>query len=242
MKLGDVARGLVPKANNVGSSRPVMGEEARKETTESAKEVIQRVDTEGIVEVTDAIEKLNGLIYCFTNMTQRLEVEKREIYQIAKEAQKQKIETDKLLFDLNQATKVFPKIAGESIHAAVGATAHSLDESIDGLVAEVRHGISQIFRKEVETLKQASIKAAKSADDLVDAKKFIGWQFIGISLLVVIIATFLSVKYVTPQIQPYEPTAEEQKYIKYGRFLQNVWPKLSAKAQQELKAAAKSGN
>lgn len=245
MKLQDRARGLLQGANETGrsiSSRSVVEEEnpRNEETKVAPQEIIQRVDTEGLVKVNDAIEKLNSLICCFSAVTDRLEVEKREIFKIAKDVEKQRIDAGKLLYDLDHAIKTFPSIAAKSIHVSVGATSHTLQEATNGLVTEVRRAISQVFKKEVETLTQASMKAARSADAIVNAKKFIGWQSIGINLLVVMLATLLLVRYVTPRIHSYELTAEEQKHINNGRILEAVWPKLSDKAQQEIKTAAKS--
>ncbi len=246
MKLQERARGLSQGANEIGrpiiSTQSVIGEEVRIGAAEETQELIPRVDTEGIVKVNDAIEKLNSLICCFSAITDRLEVEKREVFKIAKDVEKQRVDAGKLLYDLDQAIKAFPNLAMKSIHASVGATSHALNEATDGLVSEVRQAICRVFKKEVETLKQASMDASRSADALVDAKRFIGWQSIGINVVVVMLAALFLVKFVTPQLQPFAPTAEELKYINNGRYFEAVWPKLSPRAQQEIKTAAKSGN
>jgi hypothetical protein len=137
--------------------------------------------------------------------------------------------------------EAFPNIAVKSIHASVDAKSNTLNEATEGLVSEVSQAISQALKNEVETLKQASITASRSADALVYAKKFIGWRSIGINV-VVMLAAFLLIKFVTPYMQPHRPTAEEQKFINYGKTLETVWPKLSPKTQQEIITAAKSGN
>ena len=244
MKLQERARRLSQGVGGVGhpmmSSRPAADEGAQIGTPENHQELIPRVDTEDIARVNDAIEKLNGLICCFSAITDRLEVEKREVFKIAKDAEKQRIDAGKLLYDLDQAIKAFPNIAMKSIHASVGATSHTLNEATSGLVSEVRQAVSQIFREEVKTLKQASVTASRSAAAFVEAKKFIGWQSIGINVLVVLLTALFLVKFVTPQLQPYAPTAEEQKHIVNGQFFEAVWPRLSPQAQQEIKEAAKS--
>jgi hypothetical protein len=153
MNLQERARGLVQGANDAGCSipsRPVMSEEARKEAMEGGQ-LFPRVDTEGLVTVNDAIEKLNSLICCFSAVTDRVEVEKREIFKLAQHIEKQRLDAGKLLYDLDHAIKAFPEIAAKSIRVSVGATSQTIQDATNGLVEEVRRVISQVFKKEVES-------------------------------------------------------------------------------------------
>lgn len=237
----ELSQGAHETGRPIISSRPVTDEETLIGAPGNYQELIPRVDTEGIVRVNDAIERLNSLICCFSAITDRLEVEKREIFKIAKDVEKQRVDAGKLLYDLDQAIKAFPNIAMKNIHASVGATSHTLNEATSALVSEVRQAVSQIFKEEVKTLKQASVTASRSANELVGAKQFIGWQSIGINLLVVMVAALFLLKFATPHMQAYGPTAEEQKHINNGRFIEVAWPKLSSKTQHEINEAAKLG-
>ncbi|MDD2539721.1 MAG: hypothetical protein PHH28_01600 [Desulfuromonadaceae bacterium] len=101
----------------------------------------------------------------------------------------------------------------------------------------IRQEVMNIFKQQVETINQASAKTSKSADAIENAKKAFGWQSLGINLFAVLLASIILIITITPRIPKFRANAEEQRQIINGKYIEAIWPRLSQKTQQEIKAA-----
>src|SRR6266542_3575791 len=99
-------------------------EQTSKNTSETMR--IGRVSDEKLTDLNEAIDELKRVICSFSAVTDRVEAEKQEITRLSKEIARQKLESGKLLYELNAAIKSFPVIASESIQSSIGVTSGQL--------------------------------------------------------------------------------------------------------------------
>ncbi|SRR6266567_603855 len=189
-----------------------------------------------IVALQDSIENLNNSIYTFSAATNKIDEDKKEMEKLARDVAKLKLDVGTALSELQRTMKVFPSIASESIKSSVGATSAQLEAATNGLISEVRHAISHVFKEETKNIKQAANDANKSAEAMKKAKEFVGWQFFTANTIAVTIIALMVTMFVSPAIKWHGQSSEDKKYITYGKTFEAVWQKLPEKTKLEIKA------
>lgn len=206
------------------------------EETEKSQEIMNIIFAEHIATLVEATKEIYRGIYSFSAVTDRIETEKREIYKLTEEVRNQKLDTGKLFYELEEITRGFPAMVTDSIESSVGATSNHLNNSINRLASEISQAVEKTFKRQIDSLNQTAARSTSSAKELLEAKKFIGWQSIIINCTIVMIAAALLIVYITPRIPEYRANEEEQRQIITGKNFEAIWPKLSKDAKQEINA------
>jgi hypothetical protein len=237
MNLQQRARNLTQGAKETRNPMASQSTVEEGERREQSQEMMHKIASEHIDTLNGAIKEIFRGICAFSAVTDRVENEKREIYKLSEDVKNQKLEVGKLLFALDREIKLFPQMADKSIESSIGISSQNLHNAINGLVTEIRQAVLQIFKQQIEVINNAAAKTAKSADDLVNAKRTFGWESLCINLIAVLIASIALIFIITPRIPEYRVNAEEQRHIINGKNFEAIWPMLSQKTQQEIKAA-----
>lgn len=231
----ELAQGTTERKQTTLMNEGVIAQSGEK--VQKSQELMQQIVGEHVLTLSDAAKEITRAIYTFSAITDRVEAEKREIYKLAEEVRNQKLEAGKLLFVLDREIRSFPRMASQSIESSIGITSQNLNDGINSLVMKIRQAVLQQFKQQTDMINQAAAKTANSADALVNAKKFIGWQSLCINLFTVMVAALLLIVFITPRIPEYRANEEEQRHILNGKNFERVWPILSKQAQEEIRVA-----